>query len=46
MRGNIEALRAALPKQAADEWFDPALAQHAAIEVHAQLQRWREQDLI
>lgn len=46
MRGNIEALRAALPKQAADEWFDPALAQHAAIEVHAQLKRWREQDLI
>ena len=46
MRGNIEALRAALPKQAADEWFDPALAQHAAIEVHAQLQRWRDQDLI
>lgn len=46
MRGNIEALRAALPKQAADEWFDPALAQHAAIEVHAQLQRWRDQDSI
>ncbi len=46
MRGNIDALRAALPKQAADEWFDPALAQHAAIEVHAQLQRWRDQDLI
>jgi 3-carboxy-cis,cis-muconate cycloisomerase len=46
MRGNIEALRAALPKQAADEWFDPALAQHAAIEVHAQLQRWHDQDLI
>ena len=46
MRGNIEALRAALPKQAAGEWFDSALAQHAAIEVHAQLQRWRDQDLI
>jgi len=30
MRANIDTLRAELPKAAADEWFDPALAQHAA----------------
>ena len=30
MRANIDTLRAELPKAAADEWFDPALARHAA----------------
>ena len=30
MRANIDRLRAELPAQAADEWFDPALAQGAA----------------
>jgi len=30
MRANIDALRAELPKAAADEWFDPALSAHAA----------------
>jgi 3-carboxy-cis,cis-muconate cycloisomerase len=30
MRANLDALRAMLPQDAADEWFDPALALHAA----------------
>ena len=30
MRANLDALRAGLPPEAAAEWFDPALAQHAA----------------
>ncbi|VTU25922.1 3-carboxy-cis,cis-muconate cycloisomerase [Variovorax sp. PBL-E5] len=30
MRSNIDRLRAELPREAADEWFDPALAAHAA----------------
>jgi 3-carboxy-cis,cis-muconate cycloisomerase len=30
MRANIDALRAELPKAAADEWFDPALSAQAA----------------
>ncbi|MDO9402563.1 MAG: 3-carboxy-cis,cis-muconate cycloisomerase [Polaromonas sp.] len=30
MRVNLDTLRAVLPAEAADEWFDPALAQHAA----------------
>jgi 3-carboxy-cis,cis-muconate cycloisomerase len=29
MRANIDRLRAELPREAADEWFDPALAHHA-----------------
>jgi 3-carboxy-cis,cis-muconate cycloisomerase len=29
MRANIDRLRAELPREAADEWFDPALALHA-----------------
>ena len=29
MRANIDRLRAELPRDAADEWFDPALALHA-----------------
>jgi 3-carboxy-cis,cis-muconate cycloisomerase len=30
MRANIDRLRVELPEQAADEWFDPALANGAA----------------
>jgi 3-carboxy-cis,cis-muconate cycloisomerase len=29
MRANIDRLRAELPRDAADEWFDPALAHNA-----------------
>jgi 3-carboxy-cis,cis-muconate cycloisomerase len=29
MRANLNALRAVLPQDAADAWFDPALAEHA-----------------
>jgi 3-carboxy-cis,cis-muconate cycloisomerase len=38
MRANLDALRAALPAEAADEWFNPALAQQAAELTHAQIQ--------
>ena len=37
MKSNIDAVRASLPKAAAQEWFDPALAGHAARRVTAQL---------
>ncbi|WP_309678671.1 3-carboxy-cis,cis-muconate cycloisomerase [Polaromonas sp.] len=37
MAANLEALRAVLPAEAADEWFDPALARHAAELTHAQV---------
>jgi 3-carboxy-cis,cis-muconate cycloisomerase len=37
MRANLDGLRAVLPQEAADEWFNPALAQHAAELTHAQL---------
>jgi 3-carboxy-cis,cis-muconate cycloisomerase len=30
MRANLESVRLALPPEAAEEWFNPALAQHAA----------------
>ncbi len=36
MRANIDRLRAELPVQAADEWFDPALADGAAELARAQ----------
>ena len=36
MRANIDRLRAELPAQAADEWFDPALADGAAGLARAQ----------
>jgi 3-carboxy-cis,cis-muconate cycloisomerase len=45
MRGNIEALRQRLPRDAADEWFAPELAEHAAVQVRRQLQIWRDQGL-
>ena len=37
MRANIDAVRAVLPVDMADEWFSPALADHAAQLVHTQL---------
>jgi 3-carboxy-cis,cis-muconate cycloisomerase len=43
MRANIDTLRAQLPKAAADEWFDPALAQHAAGVALAQVDALRAQ---
>ena len=36
MRANLDALRAELPREAADEWFSHALAQHAAQLARAQ----------
>ena len=43
LRVNLDAIRATLPKGAADEWFDPALAQHAGELALAQLAGWRSQ---
>jgi len=43
MRANIDHLRAELPAQAADEWFDPALAQAAGEQALAQVQALRRQ---
>ena len=40
MRANLDAMRASLPRGTADDWFDPALAQHAgalALQQVAQL---------
>ena len=37
MRANIDAVRAVLPQDAANEWFNPALADHAAQLTHTQL---------
>ena len=37
MRANLDAMRATLPRGTADEWFDPALAQHAGELALAQL---------
>ena len=37
MRANLDALRAVLPQEAADEWFNPALARHAAELTHTQV---------
>ncbi|CAM3462678.1 3-carboxy-cis,cis-muconate cycloisomerase [Polaromonas hydrogenivorans] len=42
MRANLDAVRAALPPQAAEEWFSPALAQHAAGLARAQVQALTE----
>ena len=38
MRANIDRLRGELPKQAADEWFDPSLADGAATLARRQAQ--------
>jgi len=49
MRANIDRLRAELPRDAADEWFDPALAinagQIALAEVKAMQARLTDKDL-
>jgi len=37
MLANLQALRAVLPAEAADEWFNPALALHAAAVTRSQL---------
>ncbi len=42
MRSNIDRLRAELPKEAADEWFNPALAQNAGRLTLARLEYLRE----
>ena len=36
MRANLDTLRAELPPDAADEWFNPELAAQAAAQAHAQ----------
>jgi len=43
MRANIDRLRAELPREAADEWFDPALAETAATIARAQVKILRAQ---
>ncbi|MDB5872390.1 MAG: pcaB [Ramlibacter sp.] len=43
MQANLERLRAELPAQAAQEWFDPALADHAAGLARAQAKALRQQ---
>ena len=43
MRANIDGLRAELPREAADEWFDPALSQPAGAIALAQIEALRAQ---
>lgn len=45
MRSNLDAVRASLPKAAADEWFNPDLAQHAARLTRIQLAALRAKGL-
>jgi 3-carboxy-cis,cis-muconate cycloisomerase len=42
MRATLERLRAELPAEAAAEWFDPALAEHAAHLARTQVAALRE----
>ncbi len=42
MRANLERLRAELPAEAAAEWFDPALAEHAGDLARTQVAAMRE----
>lgn len=42
MRSNLDAVRASLPRAVADQWFAPALAQHASQLTLAQLSRLRK----
>jgi 3-carboxy-cis,cis-muconate cycloisomerase len=42
MRANLDALRAELTPEAADEWFDPKLAEHAAGLARARVQALRQ----
>jgi 3-carboxy-cis,cis-muconate cycloisomerase len=41
MRDHIDTLRSKMPKDVADQWFDPSLALHAAQLTHAQLKALR-----
>jgi 3-carboxy-cis,cis-muconate cycloisomerase len=43
MRVNLDTLRAVLPQDAADEWFDPALAQQAGQTAHLLVSSFRAQ---
>jgi 3-carboxy-cis,cis-muconate cycloisomerase len=43
MRSNINRLRAELPREAADEWFDPALAEQVAPTTLAQVKALQAQ---
>ena len=43
MRANIDRLRAELPRDAADEWFDPALAARAGEIALAEVKALRAQ---
>jgi 3-carboxy-cis,cis-muconate cycloisomerase len=43
MQSNIDRLRAELPREAADEWFDPALAEQAAATTLAQVKTLQTQ---
>jgi 3-carboxy-cis,cis-muconate cycloisomerase len=43
MRSNIDRLRAELPREAADEWFDPALAEQVAPTTLAQVKALQAQ---
>ncbi|HJS05716.1 MAG TPA: 3-carboxy-cis,cis-muconate cycloisomerase, partial [Variovorax sp.] len=43
MRGNIERLRAELPAEAAEEWFDPAMAGAASTIALAQVDALQDQ---
>jgi 3-carboxy-cis,cis-muconate cycloisomerase len=43
MRSNLERLRAELPSEAADEWFDPALAGAASTIALAQVEVLQDQ---
>ncbi|RZI95192.1 MAG: 3-carboxy-cis,cis-muconate cycloisomerase [Variovorax sp.] len=43
MRANIDRLRADIPREAADEWFDPALAHNAGAIARAEVAALRTQ---
>lgn len=45
MRSNLDAVRASLPKAAAEEWFNPDLAQHAARMTRIQLAALQAKEL-
>ena len=42
MRANLETLRAALPWDAAEEWFSPSLAENAALLTRAQVKTLKQ----
>ncbi len=42
MRANLDTLRAALPADAAEEWFSPALAENAATLAHTQIKNLKQ----